>query len=108
VERGGGKGGGGGTSGAAAPGSRVQDAAKLILEMQKCVIYTEPCPRGLAQKASPCGSGLCDIFRPFIQPFLAVVRGLAAVSGWTGLGAVMERFAVGQTLPATSLALEPM
>jgi len=46
-------------------------------------------------------------FRTFVHLFLAVVRGLAAVSGWTVLGAVRERFPVGQTLPAISLALEP-
>ena len=67
----------------------------------------EPCPRGSAQSGSPWGSGLCDIFRPFIHLFLAVVHRLAAVSGWTRLGAVIERFFVGQTLPTTSLALEP-
>ena len=72
------------------------------------ILHDEPYPRGSAQRASPCGSGLCDIFRPFVHISLPVVRGLAAVSGWTGLGAVMERFPIGQTLPATSLALEPM
>ena len=71
------------------------------------VLRSDLCLRGLAQSASPCGSGLCDIFRPFVHLSLTVVRGLAAVSGWTGLEAVMERVPVGQTLHATSLALEP-
>ena len=58
-------------------------------------LRTEPCPQGSAQNPSRSRSKTWFIFLFIFSPFnlfVAVVRGLAAVSGWRGLGWMLYVF----------------